>query len=351
MNADLVIVGGGIIGLLSAYELAHCGIKVTLIDRGDFGKESSWAAGGILSPLLPWDYDDKVNLLTKDAFPYYLGLNNQLISETGMDFELWQCGLSVINPADRERALQWCASHKFPYSCPDQNRHLSMHLPGISQVRTPILLESLVNYLATSQVSLLSHTDVTRCQIAKNKIVSIQTSTGKISTEKILVCTGAWSSEIFSDCLPIQAPKITPVLGQIIAFENSSIKLDTIMYHDGHYLIPRKDGLILAGSTLEYVGYSKTITQEARNNLFEKSIQILPELKDSNIAHHWSGLRPGTINNHPIIGPHSEVEGLYYNCGHFRYGVAMAPTSAMTAKKWIVGEEISNDERQFVQQL
>lgn len=349
MDTEYVIVGGGVVGLLSAYELAQGGIKVTLIDKGEFGKESSWAAGGILSPLLPWDYDNKVTLLTKDALHYYQNLSAFLLSETGIDIELWQCGLSILSPSDSTQALNWCKINDVSCSITNEVDQTRLHLPGVNQLRTPRLLEALVCYLKKSGVTLLSHTEVNHCQITDGKVVSIDCSSGHITTTQLLICAGAWSSDLFSESINVEVPKITPVLGQMIAFQDNNFQLDTILYHDGHYLIPRKDGLILAGSTLEYVGYSKGVTEEARANLYEKSVHIVPELADSRIAHHWSGLRPGSTNNHPMIGPHPTIEGLYFNCGHFRYGIAMAPTSAIMATKWIMGEHITNDERQFSQ--
>ncbi len=348
MDADLVIVGGGIIGLLSAYELAQSGVKVTLIDKGEPGQESSWAAGGILSPLLPWDYDSKVSSLSQDNLPYYQTLSDLLLLETGIDIELWQCGLSVIKPENSHRALQWCKNNNTACFIDNKGSLPQLNLPHVNQLRTPRLLHALVNYLIKIGVTVLSNTNVNHCHMAGQQVTSIETSAGHISTRQLLICAGAWSSKMFNTSIDIELPKITPVLGQIIAFQNNAYPLDTILYNNGHYLIPRKDGLILAGSTLEYVGYSKSITEEARMDLYERSIQLIPELAHSKIAHHWSGLRPGSLNNHPIIGPHPSIEGLYFNCGHFRYGIAMAPKSAMTIRKWIKEESVRDLEKQYL---
>ena len=348
MNADLVIVGGGIIGLLSAYELAQSDIKVTLIDKGEFGKESSWAAGGILSPLLPWDYDENVSLLTKNNLSYYQKLADVLLMETGIDIELWQCGLTINDPVNISCARRWCSDNDLPFREDDTKDPTQLTLPNVAQLRTPRLIDALVSYLNNIGVTLLTKTEITRCEITHQRVTALETTSERILTEQVIICAGAWSSELFAQPLSIHIPTITPVLGQMITFQASDTFLHTILYHDGHYLIPRKDGLILAGSTLEYVGFSKTLTDDARVSLLNKSVQLMPSLCDADITHHWAGLRPGSANNHPVIGPYPGIGGLYFNCGHFRYGVAMAPNSAKTIKKCILGDQLSSDERQFL---
>ena len=161
--------------------------------------------------------------------------------------------------------------------------------------------------------------------------------------------TGAWAPQLDSAEEKLQSPSITPIKGQIIALRGCPVKLSHILFKQGHYLIPRKDGLILAGSTLEQVGYENSVTELARNELWEKSIAILPELESSHIAYHWAGLRPGSPSNLPTIGPHPKVKGLFLNCGHYRYGIAMAPRSALIISKWIVesGRSLSDEEQAY----
>lgn len=347
MKSNIVIVGGGIIGLYSAYLLALRGIKSTLIDKGDFGKESTWAAGGILTPLLPWDYPEKILFLTQNVSSIYQDLATKLLHDTGYDIEHWVCGLTVFSNQTK-RIQDWCKQNNVHYnnkvSEPSQ-----VNLTEIAQVRTPILIKALVKQLQQLGVKLINNTSVTQCCIEHNKIVGIKTDTGMINTSKLIWATGAWASKINTANIQLRTPMIEPIKGQMIALENCPVQLDNILFSDGHYLIPRKDGLILAGSTLEDVGFVNSITDHAKEILWKRSIEMMPELATSNIAHHWAGLRPGSKNNIPTIGPHPDIEGLFYNIGHFRYGISMAPKSCEILTDWILndGRGLSAQEKSY----
>lgn len=339
MKPDIVIVGGGVIGLFSAYLLAQRGENITLIDQGNFGQESSWAAAGILTPLLPWNYDQNVLSLTDNAHTDYFELADYLFSETGIDIQFWRCGLSILDTKNHSAAKKWCAVRNIRYEIASNSDRNSFFLPNVAQIRTPRLIKAIVAWLDQKGVNLMPNTSVTRCQLTNREIVGVETTHGVIPTRQLIWATGAWASHLPSSDISIQLPEITPVQGQIIVMRGDNIKLNEILYSDGHYLIPRRDGLILAGSTLENVGYNKVVTEAARQDLWEKSVSLLPELAESEIVHQWAGLRPGSTNNLPTIGPHPDIKGLYLNCGHFRYGIAMAPASARIITECLLNSE------------
>jgi glycine oxidase len=348
VKSDLVIIGGGIIGLYSAYVLAQRGINITLIDKSDFGQESSWVAGGILSPLLPWHYNKKVLSLTSNASNDYNKLSKSLAALTNVDIEYWKCGLIVLEPCSDE-IKQWCSYHNLTYRETNHHSQNSFHLPEIAQVRMPMVIKSLIQYLQQKNVTLLSNTCVNSYQVHEHRMVAVNTSAGNIHADHFLSATGAWIPEIANSNQQIRIPSITPIKGQLIAIQATPGLLEHIIYKDGHYLIPRKDGLIIAGSTLENVGYNKHITDSARDYLWKNSLSILPSLSDYAITHQWAGLRPGSPENIPTIGPHPDIKGLYLNCGHFRYGVAMAPKSAHIISQWVLnnGNSLSEEERSY----
>jgi len=348
MKSDIVIVGGGIIGLYSAYLLALKGINLTIIDRGEFGHESTWAAGGILSPLLPWDYDEDILYLTRGASHTYRSLSQILLEQSKYDIEYWRCGLSVIT-SDVQKIKKWCDLNKYLYNTSTDNES-HIHLPDVVQLRSPTLIKALVKQLDTLGVKLLANTNVTCCDIKNNQVVGVNTTSGKINTPILIWAAGAWTPELFTDDTKISTPNISPIKGQVIALQSQRVKLDTIFFKDSHYLIPRRDGLILAGSTLEDDGYDRSISNNARNLLWQKSLEIMPELKDSIISHQWAGLRPGTYKGAPpTIGPHPNIQGLYFNCGHFRYGITMAPKSAEILHNWVTnhGRDLTKHEKSY----
>ena len=337
MNSDILIIGGGIIGLYSAALLANTGASITVIDQSDIGGESSWAAGGILSPLLPWDYAGETHDLTDQASIRYEQLADQLKESTGIDIEFWPCGLVTVQNQRNPSAESWCQKHNVPFDsvCPSaigafkpSNNKSYLFLPEVAQIRCSKLLPALYEDLKLRGVAFLPHTQVHALEIENNQIIGAQTKVGLIQCHHLVWATGAWSGRLESNSRLINPPKITPVRGQIIAYDAKKIGLSTILYDQGHYLIPRKDGLILAGSTLEHVGFDKSTTESARHQLEENSISLIPELANCNISQHWSGLRPYSETQRPLIGSHPQIRGLYMNCGHFRYGIAMAPRSA-----------------------
>ena len=140
----------------------------------------------------------------------------------------------------------------------------------------------------------------------------------------LLITAGAWSSQIINN----NADEIYPVRGQLIKFKKTSINLDKILYSENFYLLQRKCGAIVAGSTIENVGFDNTTTIQAAYDLKEKTISLVPELKELEPYEQWAGLRPGIKNNIPLIKMDKFHKNIYINSGHYRYGITMAPKSA-----------------------
>ena len=157
-----------------------------------------------------------------------------------------------------------------------------------------------------------------------------------LTADAFVVTSGAWSFELLKDtALNLD---IKPMRGQILLYENVPEIPKNIIYSNGFYLVPRRDGLLLAGSTLEDVGFDTHTTDEVKQDLKTKSESILPSLKHAAIRKHWSGLRPGTPDNLPTIAAHPSIKNLYLNTGHFRYGLTMAPASAALVTELILAE-------------
>lgn len=344
MVADVVVIGGGVIGLSIARELLQLGAKVCVLERGSCGKEASWAGGGILSPLLPWDYPESVTRLTQFSNSLLPGLTESLLQETGIDPEYNVCGMLVLTSSNKEQDLQftgakdWCDHNTFPLKrvCPNDlvpkvtfdklTGKSALWLSSVAQVRSPKLLQALKRSVELSGGSVMEHTQVTGWQMGQNKVKSVITDQGKFSGADFIVAAGAWSREI----LDKYAFKINiyPVRGQMLLFKIEAEILETIVLKNGFYLIPRKDGYVLAGSTSENTGFDKSITTVARKELLRQAHNLLPVLTEKTLVGHWAGLRPGSPDNIPVINRHPNFNNLYLNSGHHRYGVTMAQGSA-----------------------
>jgi glycine oxidase len=338
VGRDCIVIGGGLLGMLTAYFLNREGLSVTLLEQGSVCRESSWAGGGILSPLVPWDYPDAVSELVQWSQRHYPALVAELREQSGIDAEWQQSGLLMINTFIESRIRDWQTRYpcRIEQVAPGQMRELEpglvqvtkqgLLLPEVAQIRNPRLCQALAASLRAKGVAIHEQVRVGSLRIAANAISGVVTGQGEFLSDRVVVAAGAWSAVVLGDLMP--GLPVSPVRGQMIQYAASPGLLRHIVLAKGRYLIPRRDGLILAGSTLEYTGFEKQTTQEARDSLAGFASQLLPALNDCEIVNHWAGLRPGKTDGIPIVGEHLEIKGLYLNTGHFRNGVILAPASA-----------------------
>ncbi len=330
MKADFLIIGGGAIGLSSAIVLLEAGFKVVLIDRNATGTEASWAGGGILSPLCSWDYTDTVTNLTQRSMGMFEKTAALLLDATGIDTEYQKSGMLLLPPYQNERATAWCRKHQVPL----QQVSLALHFPGmqgpglfmpdIAQVRNPRLLEALRRRVEMLGGTILEKHEALHFDMQGDKISGLQTSAGNLGADAYIVAAGAWSKTLLGE--HAMGMEVRPIRGQILLFKFDAPPFSSILLQENVYFIPRKDGHVLVGSTLEDVGFDKRTTTEARTYLLQRVHALFPDWPPP--VKHWAGLRPGSPDNLPTIGRHPTLANLYANCGHFRYGVTMSPASA-----------------------
>lgn len=331
---DFLIVGAGVVGCATALELARAGARVRVIERGEAGQESSWAGGGILFPLLPWDYSDGVNRLVLRSLARFPGWIEGLRAGTGLDPEYQSSGMLVLPPCDATAAASWCAAHGYRQETPRARAIVpglaveedALWLPDVTQVRNPRLLNALRRALEISGVELVEHAAALAWTISGARVHALETARGPMSAGNYIVAAGAWSRTLLD--ARAEALDVRPIRGQMLLFRTGPDVLRHIVLKGGIYLIPRRDGHVLAGSTLEDVGFDKRTTQAAGSMLLERAAAMLPLLGEARLVRHWAGLRPGSPENVPVIARHPALENLYVNSGHFRYGVTMAPASA-----------------------
>ena len=333
-------------GLLTARELRRAGASVTVVERGATGQESSWAGGGILSSLYPWRDPQAVTALIRWSQEHYPLLARRLADETGLDVEWLQNGLMVLDADEQTYALTWARQSGAKLNLINRAEMLqhepqlgattvteALWLPDIAQVRNPRLLKALRQSLLASGVVIKEHAEINGLITSRaGHIEGVETASGSIMASKVVVTAGAWSDSLLKNIeFYSQLSQVVPVRGQMILFRAIPELVTRIVVHKDHYIIPRRDGRVLAGSTVEYAGFDKSTTEYALTQLREMALALVPELSHYEIEHHWAGLRPGLAlarGGVPYIGEHPGVAGLFVNTGHFRNGVVMAPASA-----------------------
>ena len=360
----VAVVGGGIIGFLTALYLHRLGASPIILEKGSAGRESSWAGAGILCPIHPWLYPDSFTHLVDGSLAMFPAMNAMVEQLSGLKTEWQTSGLLIPLFADdrihhRDQALAW--SKRFGWhveeldskqACklePTMSGHVGGALlwPDVGQVRNPRLLSAIKQALALCHVPMREQAEV--IGVGKNgqgDVASVTLANGEsVEVDAVLLAAGSWSGELARQ-IGLELP-VEPVKGQIVLLRDEPGKVNHIIKHDDVYLVPRLDGHILVGASMERVGFEPGTTEAVVNNLLEATYRITPGLKDSKIIQQWMGFRPGSPDGMPYLGPVDGYPGLWVATGHYRNGVALAPGTADLMSRWIMGEEPKVDLSDF----
>ncbi|HET8871362.1 MAG TPA: glycine oxidase ThiO [Aquabacterium sp.] len=335
---DVLIAGSGVIGMMVARELAQAGCRVTVLERGRIGREASWAGGGIVSPLYPWRYAPAVTALADHAQAAYPALASRLHEETGIDPEYFPCGMLMLDATDERDARAWADIHAKSMEALDAQAlrdrypglvadwHSGLWMPAIANIRNPRLLSALRASLEQLGVTLHEQSEVVDWEHDAGRVTAARTADGRrFLANDFVVCGGAWSGRVLEGlgrALPVR-----PVKGQMILYRIEPGELPCIVLAEGRYVIPRRDGHVLCGSTLEETGFEKETTAEAHDSLIESAGRLWPALRGRTPVAQWAGLRPAAPNGIPFIGQVPALDNLWLNAGQFRNGLVLAPAS------------------------
>lgn len=338
-TAGIIIVGGGVIGLSVARELAHRGVSdIVVCDKGELGKEASWAAGGILAPQIEADSADDFFKLATASRDLYPGLAQALQDETCIDVELDQTGTLCVAFNDEEEAelrrrfewqrraglqVEWLDSENVRRVEPTLSPEVrgALRFPDDWQVENRKLVVALIASNQKLGVRLFPECEVTSLSIDRDRVGGVETASGPIAAPIVVVCAGAWTSSLF----PVE---VEPVRGQMLCFKPNPQLARHVIYSSHGYLVPRRDGRLLAGSTSEHVGFDKRVTDEGVNMIKSMAFEISPTLAGAPLVDSWAGFRPRSSDDLPVLGADNNVEGLFYATGHYRNGILLAPITA-----------------------
>ena len=354
-SADVIVVGAGVIGCSVAYHLAKAGVAVAILERGQVGREASWASAGILNhgrPASTHPYE-RLATLSRGLFE---PLVEELMELTGVDPEYRHSG--GIHVFLDEEGVEQAGNYyrgsvltglEVEYLEPadlfelepvlNREARAAIRFPGDGSIRPPRLVRSLSLAAQRLGTRILEHTPVVDLEIQSGRVAAILTPEGRIVGESFVLATGAWSGLVGNRAgvnLPVYSSK-----GEIVLLESLPGMLGQIVNNDGHYLVPRSDGKLLVGATEEAVGFDKTSTVHGVLELLDWAFHVAPGLSDATFVTSWAGLRPAPRRGGPFLGRLREFENLYVATAHNSNGMLLAPASGLLMSELLTNRPTS----------
>ena len=350
--ADVVVVGGGVVGLAAARALAAEGARVLVVERGRTGDEASGAAAGMLTAQVHAGPDDALLDLALRARDRHASLALELADETGIGVERSERGAievafdaagadALAERARWQRARGLAADPLTAGEVLDAEPNLSPHVKGgvfyrddraLDNVR---LCRALAASAAARGATLLVGRPVSRIVVERGRVAGVEAGRERIEAPVVVNAAGAWAGLLPGDPAP---PPVEPVRGHIVAFDVAPPILRHVAWSPGGYLVPRADGRLLAGSTLEHAGFDKSVTAGALAAVLAIALEIVPRLAGVAVAGSWAGLRPGSPDGLPIVGP-GGVPGLIHATGLFKNGILLGPLVGEAAARLALGRD------------
>jgi glycine oxidase len=335
-NPDAIVVGAGIIGSAIAWELAKEGRRVVVFDRGPVGRGASWAAAGLLTPVHLADYPGPLASLCVESQRIY----EPWVRELGapeVEYRASGLILPVFDDRDERDAATleaWKRERGAPVERLDpaalaaaeplasREARRALLLPDVAQVRNHRLTRALADAARKGGAEFRTDAEVKGFLRIPGRVNGVRTEKGDLFAAETIIAAGAWSSELEGGV------RVRPVRGQMVLLQGPPEALKRPLLAHEVYLIPRADGHVLLGSTLEEAGFDVTTTAEGISHLLDQGRRLAPGIGKFALEATWAGLRPATPDRLPYLGRPEGVQGVILATGHFRNGILLAPVTA-----------------------
>lgn len=354
--SDLLIIGGGAVGLSLGWEMSRRGFSVQLVRDNNSAPPASWAGAGILPPAPGIDVADPYQQLCRISHLAHRKWAAELREKTGIDNGFRQCGglylaKSPIEAATLRGNTLWWDDHNIQYQeCsagevvglePDlapirDSIHSAWFLPGEHQIRNPDHLNALEKACELSGAKLHDDTMIESLTLDGDHVLGARSASQEFHAKRTCICSGAWSRLALEQVGTNTG--IMPIRGQMLLYKLPSQVFKHVINEGNRYMVAREDGHLLAGSIEEEVGYEIATTKAATNDIQQWAESILPILRDQSLKSSWAGLRPGSFDGFPYMGPISRYNNLFVASGHFRSGLHLSPGTAIVMADIIQGK-------------
>ena len=339
---DVVIAGGGIVGISLARELRRHGASVLVVERGEPGREASHAAAGMLAwcdPMLP----QPLQPMARASAGMYAEFVQEIEDESGMKVDLRTEGTVVYSEEDAASYVS--AGQWRPLAAEDIARlEPQLEYSGQAAYWTPeasvdprALIAASVKAAKHRGIDIASGSAVTAVELDGNRAVAVTTAKTRYAAGKVVNCCGAWAGQV-----PPLAFPTRPVKGQMLCVVAARGLLHHIVRAPDVYIVPRSDGRNLIGSTLEDAGFDKRVDPETIQCLHQAATSLVPDLGEARMLETWAGLRPGTPDALPLLGG-TEVANCFVAAGHYRDGILLAPLTAVVMSQVVRGLQADFD--------
>jgi glycine oxidase len=351
----VIIVGGGVMGCASALALADRGADVVLLERAVPGAEASSAAAGILGAQVEAHANAAILPLLTRARADYAMWSEALRARTGIDIGYRVTGGLRVATSDGEareiaRDAEWQRGQGLRVDVVDsRGAHeiepelgelvAGAHYPDESQVDPPSLLRALVTATARriegpGRVTTRTGTTVARLLVEQGRCVGAQLDDGETRGDAVVLAAGSWSSLLPG--VPGDLPKVRPARGQMVLLDERPPRVRSMVFGEGAYVVPRGDGRVLCGSTLELVGFRREVTAGGIHAILHGALELVPSLEDAPLTTTWSSFRPFIGEHAPLMGA-SPLPGLFLATGHHRNGILLAKVTADAVADAVLG--------------
>jgi glycine oxidase len=338
---DVVVVGGGVIGLASAVSLRQAGVQVTLVDAGALlGGQASQAAAGILGPLAESGDDGPLTRLLWASLSRYPEWIAQVRAHAASDPELDLTGILRVADEPRleslRRALVWGRRYDPQLAwrdpAPRDRWAGAVWSPHEGQIFGPHYLQALAEAAVALGAEVRRGEQVVRLWEHGGRLLGVETTAGRLAAGHVVLAAGAWSGIIWE-----RPDAVFPVRGQVMGITATTRPFPYVLFGPGGYVAPKRDGLVIVGATEDRSGFDSSVTARGLVALTRRLAELAPELVTLPFRQAWAGLRPATADGLPILGPDPARPNLILATGHYRNGLLLSPITAEAVTAWVKG--------------